>query len=149
MHMFDIITAHDVIEHLIDPSLELERMFQRLRDGGYLVIEQPDPSSYQAKAGGLAWKHIKPREHLFLMSPQNFDRFLILQLGMTKIAQWTPLPGRFAAVYRKVSKMSENEKPEEKKPCLTSLSDMPRTEQEFGAGTTEVTTPPSDTSKNG
>lgn len=144
----DVITAYDVIEHLVDPTLELDSMRLRLAVGGILLIEQPDPSSEQAVTSGIDWRHIKPREHLYLMSPANFDRILVDTMFFRKVAQWAPLPGRITMVYQKeLRKMDKDQKPRE--PFFTGLSDMPRTEQEFGAGKTEVTVSVPDAPKNG
>jgi 2-polyprenyl-3-methyl-5-hydroxy-6-metoxy-1,4-benzoquinol methylase len=42
---FDLITMWDVVEHLPDPNVFINRAFQLLRPGGYLLIKTPRVSS--------------------------------------------------------------------------------------------------------
>lgn len=56
-----IITACDVIEHLLDPVAFLRKCLEHTR---LLYLETPDWSS----AHGPEWKHVKPKEHPILYS---------------------------------------------------------------------------------
>lgn len=39
---FDLVTANDVIEHVVDPALGLERLYALLAPGGHLMLEIPN-----------------------------------------------------------------------------------------------------------
>ena len=52
---FDIITLWDVIEHVPDPTKELEGIYRILKKGGHLVINYPDHVSLPAKILGRKW----------------------------------------------------------------------------------------------
>lgn len=61
---YDIITMHDVFEHIIQPEACLLHLGDCLADGGMLVIEMPE---YLAPS--RAWeRHIRPRQHPVLYS---------------------------------------------------------------------------------
>ena len=66
--VFDVITLHDVFEHLTRPSECLSVLRSSLRCGGRLFIEMPEFDSPSQRAAGLTWKHIRPRQHLCLYS---------------------------------------------------------------------------------
>lgn len=61
---YDLITLHDVIEHLIDPEACLLYLTTKLKKNGTIIIELPEWDG----TDGL--RHLKPLEHLFL---PNFD----------------------------------------------------------------------------
>lgn len=63
---YSLITLHDVLEHLIDPLVALQHLRTRLSRQGTLVVELPEWGCPAASLAGLTWRHIKPRQHLFL-----------------------------------------------------------------------------------
>lgn len=65
---WDVITMHDVWEHLTNPVMALDWMMLHLRPGGMAVIEIPEWGGPQARRWLLNWKHIRPMQHLFLPS---------------------------------------------------------------------------------
>ncbi len=58
----DIITAHDIYEHLLYPNSFLKTMYNSLVNGGLLVIDTPEWD------GDLTNRHIRPAEHVALYS---------------------------------------------------------------------------------
>jgi len=73
---FNVITAHDILEHLIDPTEKLVQLRRYLVPGGLLVIEAPDPESEIALAAGINAYHLKPREHTMLPSVKTWTDML-------------------------------------------------------------------------
>jgi len=73
---FDLITLWQVFEHLEDPQAALKTIRRLLKPGGWLVIAVPNPESWQARLGGVAWLHLDPPRHLFLTSPKHFHSLL-------------------------------------------------------------------------
>jgi SAM-dependent methyltransferase len=65
---YAIITLFDVLEHLTRPFECLCHLRQRLEPGGVLVVEMPEWDSPHQRRQGLYWKHIRPRQHLWLPS---------------------------------------------------------------------------------
>jgi SAM-dependent methyltransferase len=65
---YRIITLFDVLEHLTRPAECLRHLRQCLEADGLLVIEMPEWGSPHQLRHGLEWRHLKPREHLWLPS---------------------------------------------------------------------------------
>jgi hypothetical protein len=84
---FDIIVAHDVMEHLPDPVTTLTRAIALLKPDGILVIqmpEYPDGQSHEQLLAGTRrfLEHTKePAEHLYLYS-QRAARTILAKLGL-------------------------------------------------------------------
>lgn len=74
---FDIITMHDVFEHLVDPIEYLHKIFDTLNDEGYLIIDYPN---YYVDAGKHHWR---PIQHLWYMN--NDEMVDILELNDYRI----------------------------------------------------------------
>jgi 2-polyprenyl-3-methyl-5-hydroxy-6-metoxy-1,4-benzoquinol methylase len=69
---FDVVTLHDVLEHMFEPVRELEEMRRVLAPGGLLVVETPTTSSLNyAEKGPEEWSTISPLEHVHLFSERN------------------------------------------------------------------------------
>lgn len=64
-----------VIEHLPDPTTVMTEIYEALPDGGYLIVETPDFSSYSFKKLNYVHKLVY-EEHLFYFSAENLQRFL-------------------------------------------------------------------------
>lgn len=75
---FDVVTYFDSLEHMLDPVGMIMQTNAITKIGGHLVIEQPDPQGSMAVKHGIEWKHIRPSQHVFLLSVDNirsiFDR---------------------------------------------------------------------------
>jgi SAM-dependent methyltransferase len=54
-HYFDVISLWDVLEHLPDPLPVLEKISKIIRPGGLLVLNLPNPESWEAKRFGPLW----------------------------------------------------------------------------------------------
>jgi len=54
-HYFDVISLWDVLEHLPDPLPVLKKISQIIRPGGLLVLNLPNPESWEARRFGPLW----------------------------------------------------------------------------------------------
>lgn len=98
---YAIITAHDVIEHFADPALELAEWRRLLRVNGLLVIDTPDVDCALAREKGPEYHHIRPDEHLFLLS-ERLLRALLSRTGFAVSHVARPIPGKMV-VYAQAS----------------------------------------------
>lgn len=73
---FDVVTYHDVIEHVTDPVRELSGAWLQLRPGGMLILDTPDAGHEAFAADPMASHHMKPREHLWFFDEENLRRLL-------------------------------------------------------------------------
>ncbi len=72
---FDLITAVDLIEHLLDPKEFLEECNRILKKGGVLLLVTPDCSSIPARIMKGRWPHYKV-EHLHYYTPHTLKKLL-------------------------------------------------------------------------
>jgi SAM-dependent methyltransferase len=77
---YDAVLAVDVLEHLDEPVLALDRMRELLAPGGVLLIVTSDPSSLVARALGRRWWCYEPA-HVCLI-PRGTMRELIAERGL-------------------------------------------------------------------
>jgi 2-polyprenyl-3-methyl-5-hydroxy-6-metoxy-1,4-benzoquinol methylase len=61
---FDCITAFDVFEHVIDPSLFLKDVYRIIKKGGLVVIQVPNVNCISARVKGQNWSQYILPEHL-------------------------------------------------------------------------------------
>lgn len=73
---YDVITLWDVIEHLEDPRVHLQRAHEALKDDGILVLETQNVASGFARLLGRRWQHYKHEEHLYHFDPDSLTRLL-------------------------------------------------------------------------
>lgn len=91
---FGMVTAFDIIEHLPDQRLILSKIQSLAED--FIFIDQPDPET----ASDIHWKHIKPKEHGFLMSAA----FISSCLNQFKLLQRTSqVPQKMSLIYKRES----------------------------------------------
>ena len=89
--MWEVITLCDVLEHLTSPRDCLDHLRNSLAPEGLLYVEFPE-------VGGDGWeRHIKPREHLFLLSDAA-AQYLFAKSGFRINALWRPLRGRIGKI---------------------------------------------------
>ena len=73
---FDVITAFDVLEHVIDPAEFLTQLTDRLAPGGRLVITVPNTGGIVRRLMGRRWYFYIPEEHLTYFDRTNLPRFV-------------------------------------------------------------------------
>jgi len=71
---FDFITAFEVIEHLVDPTILFEKVKSILQDDGYLLITTPNIGSSWFKLLGKKWPGIHPHFHNVYFSSETIAR---------------------------------------------------------------------------
>jgi len=84
---FDIVTVHDVLEHLIDPITFLQDVRRILKQGGKLIIDLPN---FYVPEGDHHWKEI---EHLWFLNVEEMVTILQgagFQMGEVK----QPIPSK-------------------------------------------------------
>ena len=94
---YDVITMHDVFEHLTYPSACLEKMHDRLTDSGMLVIEMPEFLCRDSILDGLNWKHVRPHQHVALYSESAAD-LLFDNNEYDVVAKVRPLRGKLGKI---------------------------------------------------
>lgn len=72
---FDVVTIWDVIEHLSDPKLSLQKAHETLRPGGYIAITTHDIHSVFARVLGKKYPWLM-RFHLVHFSPSTLSSLL-------------------------------------------------------------------------
>lgn len=73
---FDVITMFDLIEHLKDPILVLEKLKNLLNKDGIIVLQTGDVSSNWAKRQGQNWHFFAPPQHLHFFSRATIKKML-------------------------------------------------------------------------
>lgn len=87
---FDIITMHDVLEHLVDPVKTLKEVRRILKPGGRLIVDFPN---YFVEAGKHHWR---PIQHLwYFTEAQLVDVLEKAGFPVTEIDY--PIPSKFVA----------------------------------------------------
>lgn len=93
---FDMITYHDVIEHVEDPVAEIVRAREYLSFEGTLVLDTPDSDDPRFKELGMNWHHMKPQEHLWFFNQASLMR-VITKAGMFVVEIDRPIQGKIVA----------------------------------------------------
>lgn len=89
---YDLVTFHDVIEHVAEPGQEIQTARRRLTASGLLVLDTPDGDTLE----GAGARHVKPREHLWYFGEKHLRR-LLEQNEMRVEAIERPIPGKLVA----------------------------------------------------
>lgn len=74
---FDIITAFDIIEHMLDPVKFVSDVKKALRPGGLLVISTPDTGHYLRYLMRAHWPMLQPFQHTVLFSRDAMRAMLL------------------------------------------------------------------------
>jgi SAM-dependent methyltransferase len=72
----DVICLFDTIEHLLKPSLYIEKISDSLKKNGGLIITTGDISSWVARVSGKKWRMIVPPLHIYYYSRRTITRLL-------------------------------------------------------------------------
>lgn len=91
---FDVITMWDVIEHLDDPSAELDKLFHLLNPGGWLAVHTMDIDSLVARLMGERWPWLMDM-HIHYFSRQTLTKFL--EKGGFEVV-WSGAQGRYLSL---------------------------------------------------
>lgn len=73
---FDVITAFDVFEHVLDPNVFLRDAFSLLKDDGLLVLAVPNVRSMGGRFLGKRWSQYIIPEHLNFFSTVTIKKIL-------------------------------------------------------------------------
>ena len=95
----DLISALDVIEHVIDPHHFIESFKRHLRPGGVVLLLTGDADSYPAKIAGSQWSYLRWCGHISVFSHSALRT--LLQSHGFEILDWVRCehpssPGAFA-----------------------------------------------------
>jgi SAM-dependent methyltransferase len=93
----DIVTLHDVWEHLVSPVYCLKYLARLLRPGGLIVVEIPEWDCPQARQQGVLWRHVRPLQHVFLPS-DDAARALFAMAGLQVEAMMRPRRGQIGKI---------------------------------------------------
>lgn len=111
---FDVVTMWDVIEHVDDPTTELQKAYHLLKPGGWVVVHTMDVASLAARLMGSRWPWLMDMHlHYFsqatlaqMMRNVGFEvvwsgtrgRYLRLGYLVTRLGGLHPLWGRLAGI---------------------------------------------------
>jgi 2-polyprenyl-3-methyl-5-hydroxy-6-metoxy-1,4-benzoquinol methylase len=85
-HYFDVITLLDVIEHLDDPRVYLQRLTECARPDGLLLVSTPNVESFNARLYGNRWILHTPPYHICYFGPRSIE-VLLRETGWT-VVRW-------------------------------------------------------------
>jgi len=72
----DLISALDVIEHVVDPHNFVESLKQNLRKGGVVLLLTGDANAYPARIAGPQWSYLRWCGHISVFSQAGLRRLL-------------------------------------------------------------------------
>lgn len=99
---FDVITLHDVLEHLLEPGDDLAEAERLLAPGGLLVIETLTSSSLELAELGADWPLLSPLEHPHYFSERG-GATLIERAGLHVLDLYSPHENNWIAIAEKPS----------------------------------------------
>jgi 2-polyprenyl-3-methyl-5-hydroxy-6-metoxy-1,4-benzoquinol methylase len=73
---FDIITLWHILEHVHDPGTFLGQVNGLLKKNGLLAVEVPNIGSLSARAAGVKWELMAPKEHFYYFNENTIKRYL-------------------------------------------------------------------------
>ena len=85
---FDLITFHDVLEHLVNPLTAIKKASSLLSDKGYLIIDLPD---FWIDKGKHHWKKT---EHLWMFSQKQLIDLVLKNTNFTDVLIRKPIPSK-------------------------------------------------------
>ena len=99
---FDVMTLHDVLEHLLEPGADLIAAERLLAPGGLLVIETLTSSSLELAELGTDWPLLSPLEHPHYFS-EHGGATLIQRSGLRLLDLYSPHENNWIAIAEKPS----------------------------------------------
>jgi len=75
-NFFDVVSLWDVFEHIYDPSHTLAEIYRILKPGGLLLLNLPNPESWERKWFGPSWAGWDIPRHIYLFPLRSLDRLL-------------------------------------------------------------------------
>lgn len=75
-YKYDVVTAFDVLEHVLDPNIFIKSVYYLLKPGGKFVLSVPDQGSLIRKVMGKAWYFYIPEEHMHYFNVSNITKLL-------------------------------------------------------------------------
>lgn len=84
---YDVVTAFDVLEHVVDPGEFLSDVHRLLAPQGLLVLSTPNLRSLSRFIMRRRWYFYIPEEHLFYFAPRSLEK-LLQRNGYTLISCW-------------------------------------------------------------
>jgi 2-polyprenyl-3-methyl-5-hydroxy-6-metoxy-1,4-benzoquinol methylase len=82
---YDVVSAFDVLEHVLDPRDFLAGLHRLVKPGGILVLSTPNLRSFSRLLMRKRWYFYIPEEHLFYFAPQSLS--LLLQHSHFELLQ--------------------------------------------------------------
>lgn len=99
---FDVVCSFEVIEHLVDPSIEMARLNAILRPGGLLYVTTPNFNCLARRFSPQNWNVVNYPEHLMYFTPRTLQR-LARRHGLTPL--WSKTTG--ISIYRWLTRRSK------------------------------------------
>jgi 2-polyprenyl-3-methyl-5-hydroxy-6-metoxy-1,4-benzoquinol methylase len=85
---FDVVSAIEVLEHVLDPVAELRRMGRLLRPGGLLFVTTGNAAPHANRLH--RWRYVKPEIHVSFYEPKTLERAMELAGLSTQRLGGTP-----------------------------------------------------------
>jgi SAM-dependent methyltransferase len=92
---FEVITAIEVLEHVLDPVAELRLMAQALAPGGVLFATTGNAAPFRAKLA--EWRYVVPEIHVSFFEPMTLAR-AYEQVGLA--VQWPGFVPGWEGIYK-------------------------------------------------
>lgn len=73
---FDIITLWHILEHVHDPRRFLAQVNALLKQDGLLAVEVPNIEGMAARAAGVYWELLAPKEHFYYFDSRTLKQYL-------------------------------------------------------------------------
>jgi 2-polyprenyl-3-methyl-5-hydroxy-6-metoxy-1,4-benzoquinol methylase len=96
---YAVVTAFDLVEHLVDPLPFVRRMSEWLQPGGLMAITVPNIASFAARILGPRWFFYAPPDHIHYFTPATIGR-LLAETSLEEISiepSYKPLTMDYAA----------------------------------------------------
>ena len=95
----DLVSALDVIEHVVDPHSFIESLKRQLRNGGAVLLLTGDADAYPARIAGSQWSYLKWCGHISVFSQAGLRKLLEshgFEVLAAKRCEHPSSPGAFA-----------------------------------------------------